>query len=85
MVENADKSSGSPQPQEVFSVAHSIAGGVICIALACIAIWNEMQRFQRPIGLGDMPLIAGRQVAAIAVFFVGAFLIWNACRAPKRN
>jgi hypothetical protein len=82
MVEDADKPT-IPPTQEVFPVGHSMAGGAICIGLACIAFWNEIQRFPGPIRLGDVPSIAGRQVAAVALIFLGLFLTWNAFKAWK--
>ena len=85
MAENADKPPVASQNREVFPVANSIAGGVVCIGLACIALWNEVQRYPHPIRLGDMPSIAGRQVAAIALLFVGVLLIWYACRTRKQG
>ena len=66
-------------------VVQAIAGGVICIGLACIAVWNELQRHPHPVSLGDLPSIAGRQVAAIALFVVGSLFIWFAWRARKQG
>ena len=65
-------------------VAQTIAGGIVCIGLACIAVWNELQQFPHPIHLSDWPAIAGRQVAAIALFFVGSLFIWFAWRSRKQ-
>jgi putative Mn2+ efflux pump MntP len=83
MAENAEKPPVASQNREAIPVANSIAGGVVCIGLACIALWNEVQRYPHPIRLGDLPSIAGRQVAAIALCFVGVFLIWNAFKARR--